>query len=135
MAAITGAVAGGSREGAGDEIQQIPLVQTNIRRHGRKSFPTYHTHAAQSDFQFFLLFLPARILGLRPSVECSAFVFDLLGLGFVLALGLLKRSAVSPQRSDLPLMRNHSYEIRAASLDEAVSDVRTSIDLLLDLLR
>ena len=45
------------------------------------------------------------------------------------------RVAVSPQSSDLPLMRNYSYEIRAASLDEAVSNVRTRIDLLLDLLR
>jgi hypothetical protein len=45
------------------------------------------------------------------------------------------RVAVSPKRSDLPLMRKHSYEIRASSLDEAVSNVRTRIDLLLDLLR
>jgi hypothetical protein len=43
--------------------------------------------------------------------------------------------AVSPKRSDLTLMRKHSYEIRASSLDEAVSNVRTRIDLLLDLLR
>jgi hypothetical protein len=45
------------------------------------------------------------------------------------------RVAVSPKRSDLPLMRQQSYEIRAASFDEAMSNVRTRIDLLLDLLR
>jgi hypothetical protein len=45
------------------------------------------------------------------------------------------RVAVSPKRSDLPLMRKQSYEIRAASLNEALSNVRTRIDLLLDLLR
>jgi hypothetical protein len=45
------------------------------------------------------------------------------------------RVAVSPKRSDLPLMHKNSYEIRAASLDEAVSNIRTRIDLLLDLLR
>jgi hypothetical protein len=47
VVAITGAVAGGSQEGTELAMkQQIPLVQTNIRRHGRKSFPTYHTKAA-----------------------------------------------------------------------------------------
>jgi hypothetical protein len=45
------------------------------------------------------------------------------------------RVAVSPKRSDLPLMGQQSYEIRAASFDEAMSNVRTRIDLLLDLLR
>jgi hypothetical protein len=35
----------------------------------------------------------------------------------------------------LPLMRKQSYEIRAASLNEALSNVRTRIDLLLDFLR
>jgi hypothetical protein len=49
--------------------------------------------------------------------------------------GCAWRVAFSPKRSDLPLMRKHCYEIRAASLDEAVSNVRTRIDLLLDLLR
>jgi hypothetical protein len=43
--------------------------------------------------------------------------------------------AVSPRRSDMPVMRKHSFDIRASSLDEAVSNVRTRIDLLLDLLR
>jgi len=35
----------------------------------------------------------------------------------------------------LPVMRKHSFDIRASSLDEAVSNVRTRIDLLLDILR
>jgi hypothetical protein len=43
--------------------------------------------------------------------------------------------AVSPRRSDMPVMRKHSFDIRASSLDEAVSNVRTRIDLLLDILR
>jgi len=45
------------------------------------------------------------------------------------------RVAVSPQHPDLPLMRKPSFEIRATSVDEAISNIRTRIDLLLDLLR
>ena len=45
------------------------------------------------------------------------------------------RVAVRPRRSDMPVMREHSFDIRASSLDEAVSNVRTRIDLLLDILR
>jgi hypothetical protein len=33
------------------------------------------------------------------------------------------------------VMRKHSFDIRASSLDEAVSNVRIRIDLLLDILR
>ena len=44
--------------------------------------------------------------------------------------------AVRPTRhSDMPVMRKHSFDIRASSLDEAVSNIRTRIDLLLDILR
>jgi hypothetical protein len=42
---------------------------------------------------------------------------------------------VSPKRCDLPLMRMNSFKIRASSVEEAVSNIRTRIDLLLDLLR
>jgi hypothetical protein len=35
----------------------------------------------------------------------------------------------------MPVMRKHSFDIRASSLDEAVSNIRTRIDLLLDILR
>ena len=45
------------------------------------------------------------------------------------------RVAVSPKGPDLPLMRKNSFEIRAPSLEEALSNIRTRIDLLLDLLR
>jgi hypothetical protein len=45
------------------------------------------------------------------------------------------RVAVSPKTCNLPLMRNHSFEIRAPSIDEALSNVQIRIDLLLDLLR
>jgi hypothetical protein len=50
-------------------------------------------------------------------------------------VGRAWRVAVSPRRSDMPVMRKHSFDIRASSLDEAVSNVRTRIDLLLDILR
>jgi hypothetical protein len=50
-------------------------------------------------------------------------------------VGRAWRVAVSPRRSDVPVMRKHSFDIRASSLDEAVSNVRTRIDLLLDILR
>ena len=40
-----------------------------------------------------------------------------------------------PELSDMPVMRKHSFDIRASSLDEAVSNIRTRIDLLLDILR
>jgi hypothetical protein len=50
-------------------------------------------------------------------------------------VGRAWRVAVSPRRSDVPAMRKHSFDIRASSLDEAVSNVRTRIDLLLDILR
>jgi hypothetical protein len=43
--------------------------------------------------------------------------------------------SVTPKVPDLPLMRKHSYEIRASSVEEALVNVRTRIDLLLDLLR
>jgi hypothetical protein len=45
------------------------------------------------------------------------------------------RVVVSPKTSDLPLMREHSFQIRAPSLEDAVSNIRTRIDLLLDLLQ
>ena len=50
-------------------------------------------------------------------------------------VGRAWRVAVSPRRSDMPVMRKHSFDIRASSLDEAVSNIRTRIDLLLDILR
>jgi len=50
-------------------------------------------------------------------------------------VGRAWRVAVSPRRSDMPVMRKYSFDIRASSLDEAVSNVRTRIDLLLDILR
>ena len=50
-------------------------------------------------------------------------------------VGRAWRVAVRPRRSDMPVMRKHSFDIRASSLDEAVSNVRTRIDLLLDILR
>ena len=50
-------------------------------------------------------------------------------------VGRAWRVAVSPRRSDVPVMRKPSFDIRASSLDEAVSNVRTRIDLLLDILR
>ncbi len=43
--------------------------------------------------------------------------------------------AVSPNKPDLPLMRHYSVRIQASSLDEAISNTRVRIDLLLDLLR
>ena len=43
--------------------------------------------------------------------------------------------SVTPKVPDLPLMGKHSYEIRASSVEEALVNVRTRIDLLLDLLR
>jgi hypothetical protein len=49
--------------------------------------------------------------------------------------GLAWRVAVSPKHPDLPLMRKPSFEIRATSVDEAISNIRTRIDLLLDLVR
>jgi hypothetical protein len=45
------------------------------------------------------------------------------------------RVAVRPKQPDLPLMRKPAFEIRATSVDEAISNIRTRIDLLLDLLR
>ena len=50
-------------------------------------------------------------------------------------VGRAWRVAVRPRRSDMPVMRKHSFDIRASSLDEAVSNIRTRIDLLLDILR
>ena len=50
-------------------------------------------------------------------------------------VGRAWRVAVRPRRSDMPVMRKQSFDIRASSLDEAVSNVRTRIDLLLDILR
>ena len=50
-------------------------------------------------------------------------------------VGRAWRVAVSPRRSDMPVIRKHSFDIRASSLDEAVSNIRTRIDLLLDILR
>ena len=43
--------------------------------------------------------------------------------------------SVTPKVADLPIMRKNSLEIRASSVEEALVDVRTRIDLLLDLLR
>jgi len=48
-------------------------------------------------------------------------------------VGRAWRVAVSPRRSDMPVMRKPSFDILASSLDEAVSNVRTRIDLLLDI--
>jgi hypothetical protein len=50
-------------------------------------------------------------------------------------VGRVWRVAVSAQSSDMPLMRKHSFDIRASSPEEAVSNIRTRIDLVLDLLR
>ena len=50
-------------------------------------------------------------------------------------VGRAWRVAVRPRHSDMPVMRKHSFDIRASSLDEAVSNIRTRIDLLLDILR
>src|ERR687897_531868 len=46
---------------------------------------------AQSGFQFLLLLCPARVLRLRPSVECGAVSFDFFDLGFMLTLRFFKR--------------------------------------------
>jgi hypothetical protein len=46
---------------------------------------------AQSGFQFLLLLFPARVLRLRPSVECSAVSFDFFDLDFMVTLGFFKR--------------------------------------------
>jgi hypothetical protein len=46
---------------------------------------------AQSGFQFLLLLFPARVLRLRPSVECSAVSFDFFDLGFMVTLRFFKR--------------------------------------------
>src|SRR5918995_4807135 len=46
---------------------------------------------AQSGFQFLLLLFPARVLRLRPSVECGAVSFDFFDLGFMVTLRFFKR--------------------------------------------
>jgi hypothetical protein len=38
------------------------------------------------------------------------------------------RVAASPKSPDLPLMRKNSYQIRASTLQAAVSDVETTMD-------
>jgi hypothetical protein len=42
--------------------------------------------------------------------------------------------AVSPKTPELPLMPKSSFDIRAPSSEEAIANIRTRIDLLLDVL-
>ena len=42
--------------------------------------------------------------------------------------------AVSPKTPELPLMRKSTFEIRAPSFEEAIANIRTRVDLLLDVL-
>src|SRR5918994_1285366 len=46
---------------------------------------------AQSGFQSLLLLFPARVLRLRPSVECGAVSFDFFDLGFMVTLRFFER--------------------------------------------
>ena len=57
----------GSRPGAAGKAQEFRLVM----------------RPKKSGFQFLFLLLPARVLRLQPSVECSAVLFDLFGVAFV----------------------------------------------------
>src|ERR687891_560154 len=45
----------------------------------------------ESGFQSLLLLFPARVLRLRPSVECGAVSFDFFELGFMVTLRFFKR--------------------------------------------
>jgi hypothetical protein len=74
-----------------DEAKHAMSAMSPLKSWSCDTAPWLVARPAQSAFQLLLLLCPARVLRLRPSVECSAVSFDFFDLGFMLTLRFFKR--------------------------------------------